>query len=284
MSIIREKKVKAFGNRKFMIEEFNSAAEVADISKTRNITNSSFTDYSNSENINSSWAGVKSYEEALDYMKHGYQPTVDEFKKGFKPQISGQKKRVAFHNDICGFAPIVPLAIQGIPTSMVNSRTTSIKSKVIDVYYNMSVNAGTSSSEIISAGQKILGAIMKLEMQGYKFNLYAVQTYYDSYSGGDVLCVKIKSSSTPLDLKRISFPLTHTAFFRVIGFDWYSRTPKGTYRIGYGHAMRGDFSEKELQSGFEEMFGKKCVMFDCASILRKDDEHIENMLSGKETR
>ena len=126
---------------------------------------------------------------------------------------------------------------------------------------------------------------MELEMQGYKFNLYAIQTY-SLESDCDMLCTKIKSSNTPLDLKRISFPLTHTAYFRVIGFDWYSKTPKGRFRSGYGSGLGYLFGEKEMQEGFKEIFGQNCVVFSCAKVLKVDTEHFKNVITNnaKETK
>jgi len=93
-----------------------------------------------------------------------------------------------------------------------------------------------------------------------------------------MICTKIKSSNTPLDLKRISFPLTHTAYFRVIGFDWYSRTPNGKYRPGYGHPIARDFDEQKMTEGFTEIFGKNCVVFACRKIMNKGIDHIKDTI------
>ena len=100
----------------------------------------------------------------------------------------------------------------------------------------MTASYSTKSESIINAGVKLLSAIVELEQQGYRFNLYAVQNYY-SYGKGYILKVKVKDAMQPLDLKRVSFPLTHTGFFRVIGFDWYSKCPEAKYISGYGHSL-----------------------------------------------
>ena len=176
------------------------------------------------------------------------------------------------------FRSVVPLAIMGVPQSMINMHMKPIKTKVIDVCYSMTVACGVSTQTIIENGQRLLGAIMNLEHQGYRINLYAVQDYY---SGGtaDMMVVKIKSSNTPLDLKRMSFALIHPAFFRVIGFDWYSKTPFGVYRLGYGHSLGYDYDEETMQKGFKEMFGQNAVVFSGAK-LSKDREHLETVMKG----
>lgn len=277
MSINFQKNVKAFGDCKMNIEVFDSANEVVEVSSRRKITNPNFHDISNPNNIKKSWTGVSSLEEACKLMQSGYQPTVDKMKTGIKANVSGQGKRISFFNDVVGYAPVVPLALLGVPTSMQNSYMKPIKAKVLNVYYDMTASWDTDKEKIIEAGQKLLAAIMELEMQGYKFNLYAIQTYYGGGSA-DMLCTKIKSSNTPLDLKRISFPLTHTAYFRVIGFDWYSKTPKGIYRSGYGRALGYEFSEREMKDGFKEIFGENCVVFSCAKVLKHDTEHFKTVI------
>ena len=264
-------------NRSLNIEIFDSANEVVRVAQERKVTDHRFHDFSSGYFDSPNWSGCDSYEQALELMKTGYQPTVDKLKGGIKANVQGQGKRISFYNDVVGFQPIVPLALQGVPNCMVNSYMKPIKNKVIDVYYDMTSSCGTSSDDIIKAGQKVLAAIMELEMQGYKFNLYAVQSYSNSQDC-DMLCTKIKSSNTPLDLKRISFPMTHTAYFRVIGFDWYSKTPKGKYRSCYGHGIGYDFSDEQLQKGFSEIFGRNCVVLSAARMLKTSSDHIKNVL------
>ena len=273
-----QKKVAAFKNATVNVEVFDSANEVVEVSSRRKITDSCFDDMA-TKKIDKDWTGVASLDEALELMRTGYQPTVDKMKTGIKANVQGQGKRISFFNDVVGYSPIVPLALLGVPNSMQNSYMKPIKAKVIDVYYDMTAACGTSKEDIIKAGQELLAAIMELEMQGYKFNLYAIQTYYGSNSA-DMLCTKIKSSNTPLDLKRISFPLTHTAYFRVIGFDWYSKTPKGKYRSAYGRALGYGFNEEQMQKGFREIFGSNCIVFSCAKILQKNSEHFKTVITA----
>ena len=270
-------KVAAFLNAVINIERFNSAQEVVKASASRKITSSEFHNMEDPKQVDPTFTSVHSLEEALEIMRTGYQPAVENLKAS-NSGLSGQGKRIGFHNDVVGFAPIVPLAMMGVPQSMINMHMKPIKSKIIDVYYSMTVSCGTSTKTIIENGQRLLGAIMSLEHQGYRINLYAIQDYYRDKTA-DMLVVKIKSSNTPLDLKRMSFALIHPAFFRVVGFDWYSKTPEGTYRWGYGHALGYDFDEKTMQRGFKEMFGQNAVVFSGAN-LSKDREHLENVMKG----
>lgn len=272
-----KKIVKAFRNAVVNYERFNSAQEIVNASKKRKMTSSKFKDMSKSENISKKFTSVKSLDEALEIMRTGYQPAVEDLKKS-QVGLSGEGKRFKLSNDVVGFAPVVPLAMLGIPQSMINMQLRPIKAKVLDVYYDMTVSCETSTKTIIENGQALLGAILSLEHQGYRINLYAIQSYYGDGSA-DMLVVKVKSSNTPLDIKRMSFPLVHPAFFRVIGFDWYSKTPEGKHRYAYGHAMGYDFSENEMQKGFKELFGQNATVFSAAR-LKADKDHLESVMKG----
>lgn len=280
MSTIIDKKALGMS---YHVEIFSSASEVAEVSSRRTITNSSFDDMSKAY-IDKSWTGVGSLNEALELMRTGYQPTVDKLKAKLKANVAGNGKRISFHNDVVGFAPVVPLALQGIPTSMMNSYMKPIKSKVINIYYDMGAVASVTKEQMLDCGAKVLAAILDLETQGYKFNLYSIQGYADNNGGKgtcDMLCTKIKSSGTPFDLKRLSFALTHPAYLRVIGFDWYSKVPGGKYRHNYGTPIGRLFSDEDLQKTMDSLFNSKTVVFSCSKILKTGVDSIKNAIIEK---
>ena len=216
-------------------------------------------------------------------MRTGFEPSVEKLKVGIKSSLQGSGKRISFFNDVVGFSPIVPMAIMGLPNSMQNSYMKPIKAKVVDVYYDMTVAAYVKKEDLQKAGIKLLSAILQLEGEGYKFNLYAIQTYSNS-NDFDMICTKIKSSNTPLDLRKISFPLTHPAYFRVIGFDWYTRMPESKYRGGYGCALSYHHDEKKVAEGFKQIFGRNAVVFSAAKMIDQDSEHIKNVLTNKQNK
>lgn len=262
---------------KFMIESYDGAMAVVEDCKKRSITNSIFDNMSTQSM--GSFEGVKSYEEALDLLHNGYQPTVDKLKSKLSGRLVSESKRISFSNDVVGYAPIVPLAIKGVPNCMINSTMKPIKAKVVDIYYDMACSCDTNSEQILENGKNILSAVIDLENQGYRINLYAMQAYADSDSC-DILTVKVKSSNQPLDLKRISFPFTHTAFFRVIGFDWYSKSPKAKYRGGYGHSVVREFNSK-LNEAMKEVFGKSSVYISGTKIMEKGEDYIREVIKNE---
>lgn len=277
MSTISHKIISTPSHKKYEIniESFESAMEVANSCKTRHITSSSFDDMQ-TEKIKR-WHGVKSYDDALDKLHNGYQPIVEELKNGTKINKQGEVKRITFQNEVQGFAPIVPLAMMGVPNNMINTTIRPMKRKVLNVYYDITASAGVDPQDIIDAGSKLAGAILQLEQQGYRFNLYAVQSYSGS-KDADILTVKIKSSDKPVDLRRMSFPLCHTGFFRVIGFDWYSKFPKGKYRSGYGHNIKMEFGS-EYSDAMKQLFGDNSIFIAAAQIINDGNtDHIKEVL------
>ena len=283
MGLIKNKKIKA-GRKEFNvnIEFYESANDVVKDCKTRKMTSSSFDDF-NTKAIDHSFTGVHTYGEALELLKNGYQPTVEGLGRALRTNNRSIEKRIKFDNSIYGFAPVVPLALKGVPNNMINSTMKPIKCKVIDIYYDMTVCCGTSTQTIIENGEKVLSAIIDLEKQGYKFNLYAVQCYADSNSA-DILCVKVKSSNKPLDLKRISFPLTHPAFFRVIGFDWYSKCPVAKYRGGYGHSVSREFDSKNMKEFAKQAFGENACYINCKYAGDVSKTNLEEVFKNADTK
>lgn len=282
MSVLKKVNVKKAVNKNYMVnvEIYNTVGDMVTLLKTRSITSSSF-ENQQEKRLDTSWVGVKSYDEACELLHNGYQPSVEKLKERMKAQYVGEGKRITFHNDVVGYAPIVPLAMQGVPQSMLNHKMKPIKAKVIDVFYDITVNCGVSSEQILNNGSNLLGAVVDLEQEGYKINIYAIQSYSDS-SNCDMLVVKIKDSKQPMDLKRMSFPLTHTAFFRVIGFDWYSRVPDGKYRYGYGHNLNQEFGRNRSTEIIREVTGNdRAVVLYGAEMLSQGADHIKEVIKNE---
>lgn len=279
MSTITEKTVKVDTRTtiKVMCEKYDSANEVVSDCENRKITDRQFEDIKGASSWK--WRGVESYEHAMELMRYGYQPTVDKLKEKLKFSRQGNGKRISFVNNIVGANPIVPLAMMGVPNCMVDMQMKPIKCKVIDVYYDMTMNCGVSCETIIANGQKLLGVILELERSGYRFNLYGTQTYCDN-NAMDMLVVKVKSANQPIDLKRISFPLTHVGFFRVIGFDWYSKTPKGTFKYGYGRGVGYKLSDKQLKEFAKNMFGNNAIYISAAKM---DADHLKEVFTNEKS-
>lgn len=261
-------------------ETYNNADEMLIDLKTRTITDLRFDDM-RSKYLSKDWHGVANYSEALELLNNGYQPAVDVVKEGIDIKTNkrtvGSQKRYSFDNSVIGFQPIVPLAMQGIPNSMINMSVKQLKTKILDIYYDVDSSCYVAPETIINNGIELLKAIANLERQGYKINLFCVQMYCDKNSA-DVLCVKVKNSNLPIDIKRMSYPLVHPSFPRVLGFDWYSKFPLGKWRESYGTPFFFQFAEKEGRSVFKELMGKNAIYISSMAMTKEKDEYLKRAL------
>lgn len=227
------------------------------------------------------WAGVgcNSYDDAERMLREGWDGPVDEFKAKIKNIKTVGGNRITTQNAVVGFAPIVPLAIQGVPQAMINTTYKPIKTKVVDVYYDMTASSMTSESDIKKAGREVLAAVVSLERQGYRARVWMVQTY-KSGDSVDMLRLKIKDERQPLDIKKVMFPIVHTAMFRRIGFAWFERSPVTQYRPCYGHGIAYDQPLGKTSAAMKEFFGGQPVYLSAAKMIG-GAEKIESMMKGE---
>lgn len=215
--------------------------------------------------------GVANYDEAMELLQRGYMPLVDQVKASMK-KLKLTKNNRSFRNSVVGFAPIVPNALKGLPTSMVDNINDGTKNKVFDVYYDLAINSGTHASDLLIRGKALLEALMALELKGYCFNLYCAQSTTNSrlLSNIDILAIKVKNSDTPLNLIRVAFPLVHPAFFRVFGFDWMDKSPV-TRMLGGG---RGSPLCRQLDRDSIDKIYKAMFSYNAIYLSSDDVDHV----------
>ncbi len=285
MSVIKEKVKTTFNDGSSLtvnLEYYEDAHSMLEDLKKRKITSNSFYDME-TKRLEEDWDGVRKYEDALKLLDNGFEDVVGEIKAStnrYYQRRDQQTKRYKTFNDVQGFQPIVPLVLIGVPNNMINSYMTPIKTKVIDIYYDMTCSCSTSTEQITKNGIELLKCVLGLEKQGYKINLFVCNSYSDR-GKADMVCVKVKDSNRPLDIKRLSYPVCHTSYFRVLGFDWYSKFPLGTYRSGYGYALGYHYSAEKLGIMAKNLFSKNAVYIMATEIIAKDEEHIKEILMNR---
>lgn len=270
------------GYNKMYYEQFGSYDEYLRILEDRNKTNP-HRERERLENLTGEWNGVNSYEEARDLLVNGWESQVTYLKKRLAKEIDlcDDKKVVKTYNDVAGYMPIVPNAIMNLPIAMINQRTDRKKSKVIKFLIGMNRSCGYSSKDIIDKMSKILARIAILERHGYRCRLEVFGAFH---TGEDcektIAChsVLIKSENQLFDLKRVAFPIAHTAMQRVFGFGWENSIPlkDSEYHFGgLGRAIQYWRKEKKddllnavnesneklvyvsMDTDIEDMFGKE---------------------------
>lgn len=176
-----------------------------------------------------SWSGVESYEEARNLLINGWDAKVDFLKKQFENASKelDEKRVVKTFSDMVGFMPIVPNVIIGLPNCMLNNRTETKKSKVIKFLIDTTASCSEDSDDMIKYYSQVLARIALLEKRGYRCRIEIYQQYSEENNSGTKagFSVLIKSENQPFDIKRMAFPMSHTAMFRVFGFAWENSLP-----------------------------------------------------------
>lgn len=168
------------------------------------------------------WYGTATMAEANDLLLHGDKSAAKQeiFKSiaAIRQQIQKDTKRRTLYSDVCGCAPNVPAYIAGCPKSMINTRQTSGKQKVITVVYNGAISARSAANEVAKNAANLLGAILALEAGGARINLYAaiVASKWDNTRGTiwNGFFLKVKTAAQYVDVAKLVYPLTHASFTR----------------------------------------------------------------------
>ena len=139
---------------------------------------------------------------------------------------------------VCGYQPVVPLYLAGVPTNMISKQLVAVKSKVINVTKLVNYNSATGVNKMIDESVKALQVVKKLEAQGYRCNLFiAVGAEADCRQ---VICkVKIKGANERLNISKLSFPMVHPSMLRRLFFRFTEVHPEVTKGFvgGYGRPV-----------------------------------------------
>lgn len=230
---------------KAVIERFDSLTSYASVIGKRT-PNTVFSVRSlASETGDKEFTLTASYDDSLALMMTGY-------KEGLKNLTASQGTRVSHTShvaknlpttDVVGYIPHIPNAITGIPQSMISTKPTEQKAKVISILYDMGSNAGTDAIRFVAAGRKLLEVIMTLELQGYRVGLKILTSYCESKQNAFCI-VQIKDHRQQSNPLKIAYPLLHPSFFRRQGLRWLETCPKVTdsgFGCGYGRVLRYQF-------------------------------------------
>lgn len=287
---IVEKEIK-FGrdkSRKLYYEQFHSYQEYLQIVEERMKTNSHSVEH-DWEHLTSDkkWCGVSNYKEARDLLLNGWDKEVETLKKSISKEIDicDKKQFVKQFSDIVGYVPIVPHVIMNLPNSMINFRKDTKKTKVIKFLIGMNRSWTYSSKEIIEKMSKIFARICLLERQGYRCRIEMIGQQSSEGSSKTIVAhtVLIKSENQLMDVKRVCFPIVHSAMQRVFSFGWENCLPLEFEEYhDYGMGVALQYWEKEnrdkvleainengekliyisVDSDIEELFGERGEVYE----------------------
>lgn len=169
------------------------------------------------------WSGTRSYKEAVEQFSNGLPETCERMKKSlerFKASSNVSQNKTRPRNYYHGYTPNIPAAIIGLPKSMRQIERTPQKVKAISLIFDSTANCGTSAETLNKAGCTVLELVYALEVSGYRVRLVLLPFTGNDDSESVVCAVTLKDWRQPLDLLKLSFPLTSPAMFRRFGFKW----------------------------------------------------------------
>lgn len=209
--------------------------------------------HSSHDNDDSKWSGTKTWAEAMELFSNGIPKVKDEMTSEIKKlsaQCNVSHARNTPRRYYHGYAPNIPAAIIGLPKAMYQLNKQPKKVKAIELFYDGTMNCGTSAETLRKSGTAVLKLIYLLELHGYRVQLNI--TCFNGTEGEEkaLLCILLKEWRQPLDVLKLSFPLTSPAMFRRFGFKWLETNPeitKNGWQYGYGHHMEKDDALKHLR-------------------------------------
>lgn len=194
------------------------------------------------------FCGTHSFKEAIDLCKYGDEDLINYIKSLEDVDKDNlefvDKNRKNYTNEFVGFTPNVPNYVLGVPKDMIHDNSIKIKSKIINIFINLSASCYVNKEDIKKQAVNFVKAIDGLEKKGYRCNVYVgnMASKYSSWSGKEyyAIIVKIKGDREPLNLAKMAFPLCHPSMLRRLGFRWIESLPINFTNDGYGKPLEHD--------------------------------------------
>lgn len=191
---------------------------------------------------NSSWAGTKTYEEAVELCKYGYHENYENLinlKLQLEKYVKIDVKKGKQYNFYVGYTPDVKAYLEGHPLSMLNKELP--KRKKIDIWFNSCYSSRTNKEEIYNRGAITLSLIEILEKLGYKvdLHLYDLSTCENQLFYVDYL---LKQENERINCQKLYFPMCHPAWIRRLSFKLKESTPDIKEYWNYGYGKPADVS------------------------------------------
>lgn len=268
---------------KVLYEPFQSYSQLLETLADRK-NNKIMSDCHSSNRRDDKWFGTRNYTEATKMLINGYGAVVDKLHRNVVQASKINSKFVSDiphpmpQNNVFGFVPNVPAAIQNLPKAMIFNDRKPLKKKTLHIIYGVGGSCSESQSYFEDAGVALLSAVDLIEKCGIQTKIDLA--FFLSYSGDEfpLPTICIKNYGERFSIQKVSFPLVHTSMFRRIGFKWLETTPlitrygfKGGYGFPPNHAQSEEAVRQVLGSDGEYISNDwiNCNGCSVESILKK---------------
>lgn len=191
------------------------------------------------------FCGGLSWDESMDALRNGLPEICKAMQSDLRKfrengTITLGNKSVP-RNYYYGSKPNVPAALAGKPKSMRQRQRQPKKVKTIRIVYDQCQNANTSAMTLKQSGTSVLCLVYALEKAGYRVKFDLLPFASQSRDECAISLINLKDFRQPLDLLKLSFPITHPAMFRRFGFTWLETVENlGPFYIGFGNHIDRD--------------------------------------------
>lgn len=117
-----------------------------------------------------------------------------------------------------GYQPCMARYFAGVPNSMINHRTSTIKKKIVNILFEIDTKWSITNEQRNEKFSKLLNKIINLENQGYRISLYLFSSEEDLNNFCTARIIKIKSADENMSLNRFAYALINSQFFRTLVF------------------------------------------------------------------
>lgn len=221
---------------------FNSSYEIIDyINSTKDIFPWTKNHPLSSHRTNMSMYGTDTFEEAIELFRQGDKKNIPKF-LDIKTKINDLMPYLSKNRDtkyyVYGSRPNIPRYLTQNPNCMHKLKREELNN-IINIYYNVSSDYGTSNTTIERRGMFILSITEILEKMGYRVNL----VFYDlNKCGNEFILIKlnIKDGMQVLDPNICFFPLCHPSYSRRIMTAVMEKCPVNNemWPAGYGDPVK----------------------------------------------
>ena len=201
------------------------------------------------------WTKTENFEEAVELFKNGWSDMASKLVQKLKVIESKTEPMMRPKStlNVCGYQPVVPLYLQGVPNNMIDKKMVPVKQKVITLNKSINYSGGTSADKIVEESIKAMQIIKKLEAQGYRCNLNIVLGSSEDVKKKEkqfVIKIRIKSANEKLNISKLAFPLVHPSMLRRLFFRFIEVYPNVTKEFVYGYGRPAKSSElREIFKG-----------------------------------
>lgn len=203
--------------------------------------------YPSSKSNDCSFSGTKSFEEAWNLCRFGWDQGYDKFisKLNILNLKFSQIERLQNQYSCVGYVPNVTKFLCGNPKNM-KTKVNEIIKKAIKINVEISYSAFTEIDAIINRGVCILSLITYLERLGFDCILEFSSTSVCEDEMIEIN-VPIKRDKEKLNVKMSYFPLVHPSFLRRLIFRTEEIIPNCSDSWGHGYGYPYKKSDKEIR-------------------------------------